>query len=267
MGINIGYSFYEILWMFVIYAFIGWCIEVVVSAIKGGKFVNRGFLIGPYCPIYGFGALAVILLLTPIKDNLALFFVSSIVITTLLELIVGVALEKIFHQKWWDYEEYPLNLKGYICLWVSVGWGVGCVVLVYFIQPFLDTAINWLENGFGLAVMITIMSMIVVDTVITFISLFKIKRKLIVLNKLGDKIEQLSTAIGINISDSAVGLKEQSDKRAEELVKLITNYQKINSKRIFGSKHLYKALPFLKKVKFTKFTHLRSNDVKNTTKK
>ena len=93
-------TIYEIAWYFFIYAFLGWCTEVSFFAVKKGKFVNRGFLNGPVCPVYGFGLVAVIAALTPLKDNLLLLFLGSVLITSALEFLTGWALEKIFHTRW-----------------------------------------------------------------------------------------------------------------------------------------------------------------------
>ena len=97
------YSGYELLWIFFVYALLGWCTEVSYAALVTGKFVNRGFLNGPVCPIYGFGAAIIFLCLEPLKQNLLLLFLGSVLLTSLLELAAGFVLEKLFHQRWWDY--------------------------------------------------------------------------------------------------------------------------------------------------------------------
>ena len=89
----ISYSWYEMIWIVLIYSCLGWCAEVAFAAVKTGRFVNRGFLNGPVCPIYGFGMLIVLLVLEPVKENLALLFFGSMVFTSLLEFLVGFALE------------------------------------------------------------------------------------------------------------------------------------------------------------------------------
>jgi uncharacterized membrane protein len=89
------------LWYFFANAFLGWCAEVVFAALKNGRFVNRGFLNGPVCPIYGFGLVAVLWGLEPIRNNLLLLYLGSVVLTTVLELATGYLMEKLFHQRWW----------------------------------------------------------------------------------------------------------------------------------------------------------------------
>ena len=97
----------EFAWIFLIYGFLGWCTEVIFAGVNSGKFVNRGFLNGPICPIYGFGVLTAAKLLQPFDENLLLLFIGSVLITTLLEYLTGFLLEKLFHQKWWDYSALP----------------------------------------------------------------------------------------------------------------------------------------------------------------
>ena len=91
---------YELLWLFCIYAFFGWCVEVAYHAINCGKFINRGFLNGPYCPIYGIGMIIVVQFLFPLRENLIILFLGSLLLTSLLEFITGFLLEKIFNNKW-----------------------------------------------------------------------------------------------------------------------------------------------------------------------
>ena len=128
-------NFYELVWIFIIYAFIGWCTEVSYAALDRGIFVNRGFLNGPYCPIYGCGVVIVVAALTPLKDNLLILFAGSFLLTSILEYITGFILEKVFHNKWWDYSNKPFNLHGYVCLKFSIYWGLACTFIMDVIHP------------------------------------------------------------------------------------------------------------------------------------
>ena len=121
---------YYLFQCFFIYAFLGWCTEVAFAAFKEHRFVNRGFLNGPICPVYGFGVVAVIHFLTPLRSNLLLLYLGSAILVTAIEWLTGFILEKVFHNKWWDYSNMPLNLNGYVCLLFSLIWGVFCVFIV-----------------------------------------------------------------------------------------------------------------------------------------
>ena len=114
---------YHTIWNFFFYGFVGWCAEVAFAAVRQGKFVNRGFLNGPICPIYGIGVSLIIALLNGYKENLVLLYLASAVLVTLLEWVTGFLLEKLFHHRWWDYSEMPFNIGGYVCPLFSMIWG------------------------------------------------------------------------------------------------------------------------------------------------
>ena len=121
-SVLVPYSWFQILWYFYIYGFLGWCSEVAFAAVAHGKFVNRGFVNGPICSIYGFGVMSVLLVLGPLKSSFWLLFGGSVLFTSAIEYLTGWVLEKVFHDKWWDYYKRPLNIKGYVCLEFSVLW-------------------------------------------------------------------------------------------------------------------------------------------------
>lgn len=122
-----GFSLYQILAFFLIYSCLGWCLEVIYAAVSTGQLVNRGFLNGPVCPIYGFGMIIVLFTLSPLVDNLLLLYIGGVILPSVLELAGGWALYKLYHTRWWDYSDFPFNIGGYICLEFSLLWGVGTV--------------------------------------------------------------------------------------------------------------------------------------------
>ena len=115
---------YFLILYFFTYGFLGWCTEVAYATAKQKRFVNRGFLNGPVCPIYGVGVSVVIYFLTPVSGNFFFLYLSSTVLVTVLEGLTGYFMDKIFHHKWWDYSNQPLNIGGYVCLIFSLVWGV-----------------------------------------------------------------------------------------------------------------------------------------------
>jgi hypothetical protein len=117
-----GFSLYHILAYFLIYSCIGWCLEVIYAAATTGQLVNRGFLNGPVCPIYGFGMILVLFFLTPLEDDLLLLYIGGVILPSALELVGGWALYKLYHTRWWDYSDFPFNIGGYICLEFCLLW-------------------------------------------------------------------------------------------------------------------------------------------------
>jgi uncharacterized membrane protein len=214
--VSTGFSLYNLAFYFIIYAFVGWCLEVAFSFLETGGFVNRGFLNGPICPIYGFGGTIVIVCLTPLADNLLLLFLGSIVLTSILELITGIMLEKIFHRKWWDYSEKPFNINGYICLEFSVIWGIMCVILVKAIHPVILGSIRLLPLSQGYIILGIVYITILVDIIITITTILRLKNIMkdifVVVNKLKEKLGR----IGETISEEVLDLKDKYTKLIED---------------------------------------------------
>ena len=123
--------------LFISYAFLGWCMEVICKLIEKGKFVDRGFLIGPYCPIYGWGALAITILLKRYAYDPIILFVMSVVICSILEYFTSYFMEKKYHARWWDYSNKKFNINGRICLETMVPFGILGVIIMYAINPIL----------------------------------------------------------------------------------------------------------------------------------
>lgn len=116
--------------MFIIYAFIGWIIEVTNCLIRDRKFVNRGFLVGPYCPIYGVGAVAITLFLNQYYEKPITLFIMAVVLCAVLEYITSYLMEKLFKARWWDYSKRKYNINGRICLETMIPFGLlGCFII------------------------------------------------------------------------------------------------------------------------------------------
>ena len=121
--------------LFFCYSFLGWCCECVYCSIPAKKFINRGFLEGPYCPIYGVGALLVISLLLPYKQHPVTLFIAGTILVTTLEYITSWLMEIMFHTRWWDYSNYRFNINGRVCLLNAILFGIMALVVCYGIHP------------------------------------------------------------------------------------------------------------------------------------
>ena len=208
---------YLVLWIFFAYAFLGWCTEVSFAALVSGKFVNRGFLNGPVCPIYGFGVVIVLAFLEPLRHNLLLLFVGSVLLTSALEWVTGFALEKIFHQRWWDYSNEPFNLGGYICLRFSIAWGLACLFVVKIIHPTVLLVIRLIPKPVGIALLVMFSLIMVVDLAATVRTIAKINRSLGQIDELAAKIKSASNEFGENLADRVLDAAEKGAGLREEL--------------------------------------------------
>lgn len=214
-------NFYELVWIFIIYAFIGWCTEVSYATLDTGKFVNRGFLNGPYCPIYGCGVVVVVAVLTPLKDNLLILFIGSFFLTSVLEFVTGFILEKVFHNKWWDYSDKPFNIKGYVCLKFSIYWGLACTFIMDAIHPMIYKAITLIPYILGVALLVIFMGIFVVDCCLTVSTILKFNKRLKIMDEMAGKIHRLSDEIGVNIYENVTGVIEKSEEFQENHAELI----------------------------------------------
>ena len=214
-------NFYELVWIFIIYAFIGWCTEVSYAALDTGKFVNRGFLNGPYCPIYGCGVVIVVAILTPLKENLLILFAGSFLLTSVLEYITGYILEKVFHNKWWDYSDKPFNIKGYVCLKFSIYWGLACTFIMDIIHPIIYAAICFIPFVIGVVLLSIIMCVFAADCIITVTTILKFNKRLKVMDEMAASIHRLSDEIGENIYENVTDVIEKSEKFQETHVELM----------------------------------------------
>ena len=136
-----GIDFYHLMNWLIIYSFFGWVWETCYVSVKSGKFVNRGFINGPLCTIYGFGAVSVYVILRPFSDNLLYLYLGGAVVATALEYVTAVLMESIFHTSWWDYSDNKFNFQGRICLGASLGWGAFTVILFKVLHPLVESIV------------------------------------------------------------------------------------------------------------------------------
>ncbi len=124
------YNLTQWLLFFYIYSFFGWCIESSYVSIRKRKFVNRGFMRGPFLPLYGSGAVLLLFVTIPVRDSLILSFIFGAAAATVLEYITGACMEALFKVRYWDYSNNPFNLHGYVCLGTSLAWGFLTIVML-----------------------------------------------------------------------------------------------------------------------------------------
>lgn len=253
------FSFYQMCWIFLIYAFAGWCCEVAFAAVKTGRFVNRGFLTGPVCPIYGFGMLVVVVALTPISQNWLLLFLGSVVLTSLLELVTGVVLEKFFHQKWWDYSNIRGNIGGYICPQFSLLWGAACVAVMKLIQPLIMRLIEVVPHLVGVILLSVFGALFALDLAMTVVTLCKLQSHFRRLEEFEAHMRRISDELGEGIYKGIEQSKQfyekhqpELEQRREGLEKLRQRMEQSKTKldallaeKSFGAVRLKKAFPNL----------------------
>ena len=212
-----GFSLYQTLAYFLIYSCLGWCLEVVYAAVTTGRLVNRGFLNGPVCPIYGFGMVIVLYALTPLVDNTLLLYLGGVILPSALELVGGWALYKLYRTRWWDYSDYPFNIGGYICLEFCLLWGVGTLVVMRIVHPIIAGLVAMVPTLVGVILMCILYAVYATDVVATAIAASTLADTLDTMEKLGDSIHAVSDAMTELLGTTAMTADQKMDESRLQL--------------------------------------------------
>ena len=184
----LGEDFYHIANWFFIYSFLGWLWESSYVSVKEKRLVNRGFVTGPVCTIYGFGAVIVYLILKPVSGNIVFLYLGGMVVPTILEYFTAVLMETIFHTSWWDYSNNRFNFQGRICLGASLGWGAFSVILFYVLHPFVEKIVALYSVAVGKALVSAAAFVYAVDFGMSFMSAMQIREKLENMDQVMDEL-------------------------------------------------------------------------------
>lgn len=182
-----GFTGYELLWLFFTYAFGGWVLETAATAVKQRKFANRGLINGPFCVIYGFTAVLISVILQELSGFWV--FIGSMIFATVTEWIVGHLIEKIYHERWWDYSKLPWNLDGYVCFPMSVFWGVLGFLGMKWGNTALLAVLRWFPALLGKAIIWVLFVVMAIDIIAT----------LIVMSGRSKRIEQWQEEVGVGL--------------------------------------------------------------------
>ncbi len=231
------FSLYQMFLIFCFWSFVGWGIEVCYMTLETGEYQNRGFFNMPFCPIYGVGVILVVTLLRPIQHTIILLFVTSSLVCTVFELAVGLAMEKIFHNRWWDYSHERFNYKGLICLSHSIYWGLGCTFVLRVIQPIVVKGIDFMPVPAGLVFIVIMSILFIVDFIVSVSTVAHLNERLKQIDELSNLLIKNSILIGSNISEETLEIKARYDK-------LVNNLDS-------ATKRIIKAFPNIRSVTYT----------------
>ena len=169
-------TFINYVLIFYLSSFIGWFQEVIQTLYTDKKFINRGFLIGPICPVYGFGAMAITFFLTKYERDPLVVFFGATIICAVLEYFTSWAFEKVFKARWWDYSQMPYNINGRICLLYSLLFGLGALLVIYLLNPIVIAGINkHVSESILLTISIVLLSIQAFDMIVSFSIISKLK--------------------------------------------------------------------------------------------
>lgn len=224
-----GFPLSNLFLYFVLYSFLGWVMETCYCSILERRLVPRGFLYGPICPIYGGGVTLMILFFTPLKKNLVLFYIVAVVVMTSWEYFVGWVLEVTTHVKYWDYSQYRFNLKGRVCLWVALTWGVLSYIVIFLIHPPIQALIEDLPIWLEFMLCGAFLALLAVDATLTIRNLVLVAMHVESVTQLGQELQlQLALGkaeLGDRLEDGAASLRERYSEQVAQLEKYSRHFR------------------------------------------
>lgn len=254
---------------FFLYSFIGWICETIFCSIQEKRFVNRGFLNGPVCPVYGLGAAAIIPAAEPFMPNLAIVFLIGVVVTSAVEYVASFILEKLFHTLWWDYSDIRFNVNGRICLPFSLLFGVMAVALMFLMHPFFSGLADQIPFTGKAAAAAILSSILLADIAITVIAILKLNKRLGELSALmadiRARLEAAGAAVENNVREFLAKLSEDEgegfdldlERRVYEPIRdAWKKFRQTEWSNMLVQRRLFRAFPHLRSKRYAE--HLRS---------
>ncbi len=241
------YDFIFCFIMFLFYSFCGWIIEEVLCSFTEKKVVDRGFLIGPYCPIYGFAALGMIFLLKQYKNDLLALFILASVLCTLLEYLTSFIMEKLFHARWWDYSHKKFNINGRVCLINSLCFGILGCILVHFADPIVSNIVSLIPADTLIVIGTILLAIFILDIIVSVYVMVKFKLTTETFGK--DNTDEISEEVSAKITEK---LKE------------VLGKDSVLQRRIFNAFPNMTAILKDKKEKIENFIDEKEAKVKNS---
>lgn len=230
--------------LFMLYSFIGWIVECINEIIMRKNIVNRGFLIGPYCPIYGFGSLFMIFFLTKYQADAFGLFVKSMVICAILEYFTSYIMEKLFRMRWWDYSKRKFNINGRICLETLVLFGFGGLILIYILNPFFLKIIGYIPLSILILIDIFLLIIFILDNIFSFNIINSFKKDFVIKK---DSTEDINKIVKKKLMKNY--FVERLVRAFPKLTPTLKNYDKTLKKIKKQKEKIKKAKNKLKKIK------------------
>lgn len=232
---------------FILYSIIGWIIESTFVFLSTKKWVDRGFFIGPYLPIYGWGSILMILYLTQYKDNIITVFILGVVVCSILEYITSYVMEKLFKTRWWDYSNKKFNLNGRICGKNCLLFGILGVLLIYIIHPIISKLITNIPlNILNIIALITLI-IFIIDNIISFNVCSKFKKTLTSLDLKKDSTKEFTKAVKETLYNNQKILERRLIKAFPDIIKIIEKKNELKAETKEKIKELEKDIKDLLK--------------------
>lgn len=212
---TLHYTFIQWMLFFFIYCFLGWVWESCYVSAKKKEWINRGFLHGPFLPIYGSGAIIVLIWTIGVRNHIVLVFLFGMIGATILEYVTGACMERLFKVRYWDYSHLPMNLNGYICLPVSLGWGVFSVFMVRGIHIPIEDLVLRIPERIGEVLTVICSTAFAVDFTLSFVEAMDLRDLLVRLSESNEKIQRFQKRLEVVSAFAEDGIAQYQSRKEE----------------------------------------------------
>lgn len=218
------YTMIQWLFFFYFYCFFGWIFESSFVSLKSRKFVNRGFMRGPFLPIYGSGAIMMLVVSMPFQDNILLTYIAGCIGATVLELVTGVIMEALFKVRYWDYSNQRFNYKGHICLSSTIAWGFLTILMTEVVHKGVEQVVFSIPEAVVTLVTIVVTVYIIIDFTLSFKAALDLRDVLIGLEKAKEEMERIQKRLDVLIAvanDELESRRQESEGLVDDLMNSI----------------------------------------------
>ncbi|MDE6882903.1 MAG: hypothetical protein K2P48_07280 [Lachnospiraceae bacterium] len=216
----IQYKAFQWLFFFYFYCFFGWCFESSYVSLKSGKLVNRGFMRGPFLPLYGSGAIMMLVVSMPFRDNILLTYIAGVIGATSLEYITGVTMEALFKVRYWDYSNQRFNFQGHICLSSSIAWGFLTILMTRVVHMPIEQFVMSIPGNLLFPVTMALTVYIVVDFTLSFKAAMEIRDILVKMQRLKEEVERLQRRLDVIIAFNNAEKQQRRQESEQSLAEL-----------------------------------------------
>lgn len=250
----------KIITYFFLYSFLGWAMESLYISVLQRKVINTGFLHGPFCPIYGFGAVVLYVLLSPLKGNVLAIFCTGFFVLSLWEYFVGFLLEKLFKTKYWDYSKNRLNINGRVCLLNSIYWGLLSIFFIEIWNPIVEIQIQKIPQYILLYIDTVLIIYIMADTVSSSVRIINLPKRI-------ERIKSLRIKLKEKLEELKKATTEKQKVALQNVIDELKLKQKINKMKVERQvSKLKRAFPTIQSEVIKDYLKMKVKEIKEKTK-
>ena len=250
----------KIITYFFLYSFIGWAMESLYISVLQRKVINTGFLHGPFCPIYGFGAVVLYVLLSPLKGNVLAIFCTAFFVLSLWEYFVGFLLEKLFKTKYWDYSKNRFNINGRVCLLNSIYWGLLSIFFIEIWNPIVEIQIQKIPQYILLYIDTVLIIYIMADMVSSSVRIINLPKRI-------ERIKSLRIKLKEKLEELKKATTEKQKVALQNVIDELKLKQKINKMKVERQvSKLKRAFPTIQSEVIKDYLKMKVKEIKEKTK-